>query len=63
MKKLIFKRLLQMVEEGKLQFGFEKQITEFTLESYKEKDENTIICTCVYIEDDKIFQKYVELTV
>ena len=52
-----------MVEEGKLQFGFEKQITEFTLESYKEKDENTIICTCVYIEDDKIFQKYVELTV
>jgi len=63
MKKLIFEKLKQMVEDGKLQFGFEKQITEFTLESYKEKDGNTIVCTCVYIENGKVFQKYVELVV
>jgi hypothetical protein len=63
MKKLIFEKLKQMVEDGKLQFGFEKQITEFTLESYKEKDENTISCTCVYIENGKVFQKYVEMDV
>ena len=63
MKKLIFEKLKQMVEDGKLQFGFEKQITEFTLESYKEKDENTIVCTCVYIENGKVFQKYVEISV
>ena len=63
MKKLIFEKLKQMVEDGKLQFGFEKQITEFTLESYKEKDESTIVCTCVYIENGKVFQKYVELVV
>ena len=63
MKKLIFEKLKQMVEGGKLQFGFEKQITEFTLESYKEKDENTIFCTCAYIENGKVFQKSVELAV
>jgi len=63
MKKLVFEKLQQMVEDGKLQFGFEKQITEFILESYEEKDENTIVCTCVYIEDGKVFQKYVELAV
>jgi hypothetical protein len=63
MKKLIFEKLKQMVEDGKLQFGFYKEIKEFTLESYNEKDENTIVCTCVYIEDGKVFQKYVELAV
>jgi hypothetical protein len=63
MKKLVFEKLQQMVEDGKLQFGFEKQITEFILESYEEKDENTIVCTCVYIEEVKVFQKYVELAV
>ena len=63
MKKLIFEKLKQMIEDGKLQFGFEKQITEFTLESYKEEDENTIVCTCVYIENGKVFQKYVEVAV
>jgi len=63
MKKLIFEKLKQMVEDGKLQFGFEKQITEFTLESYKEIDESTIACTCVYIENGKAFQKYVEVAV
>jgi hypothetical protein len=60
MKKLIFEKLKQMVEDGKLQFGFYK---EFTLESYNEKDENTIVCTCKYIEDGKVFQKYVEMAV
>ena len=63
MKKLIFEKLKQMVEDGKLQFGFHKEIKEFTLESYNEKDENTIVGTCVYIEDGKVFQKYVEMDV
>jgi hypothetical protein len=63
MKKLIFKKLKQMVEDKELQFGFEKQITEFTLDSWKEKDENTIACTCVYIENGHMFQKYVEIDV
>jgi hypothetical protein len=61
MKKLIFEKLKQMVEDGKLKFGFYNEIKEFTLVSYKEKDENTIFCTCEYIENGEVFQKFVEL--
>jgi len=63
MKNLIFEKLKEKVDSGKLEFGFKRQIQEFTLESYKENDKNIIICNCIYKEDDNVFRKYVELSI
>ena len=63
MEKLILEKLKHMVKSNKLKFGFQKEITEFILDSYKEKNENTIVCICKYIENGNIFQKLVELNI
>ena len=48
-----------MIEEGNLKFGFNENITEFVLESFEEKGD-IIICKCVYIDNNKYLNKYVE---
>jgi len=40
-----------------------KDLITIIIPCKNEKDENTIVCTCVYIEDGKVSQKYVELAV
>lgn len=62
MKNILLVMLNKMIEDGKLKFGFNENITEFVLESFEEKGD-LIICKCVYIDNGKYLNKYVELKV
>ena len=59
MKNILTAKLNKMIEEGNLKFGFNENITEFVLESFEEKGD-IIICKCVYIDNNKYLNKYVE---